>query len=1412
MKERSGSVDSVIVFARDSDFFDDVRLHVGSDVSTILVTVGDVFSVISPYHIQVNPCDSEDITHLFLYFKEKKLLISHILYLWDCHIDEGVGNLGSHIECLFHLSKAITLHAIYENLRFIYLHYPDQGNVSTYHSMAGGFIRTLNCEEFRIYYEIVGIDKGDIYNQTNLLLAELNSKTQNNPNQIVYRNGIRLERITEICSDELKNIEINALPPLRQAGIYLIVGGLNQTASILAEYLSTTYLATVILLDFPATNSEIDKKVSAISSLGGKCQYYSIDLANQEASKRVFDKIKQDNSDFDGVVYIDDFTSNDMPLEFRKEKHWQSLVNSKVNSLANLDLLTSDEKLDFLMIFSISSLLTEKQEQLENAVTNGCLDGYIEYRNDLTRTGQRSGFSLFINWSLDHEVNTQSGTDTFYGHTLRINDVIKVFEKNLILLEHLENANIMKPLHLEIDDSRNIHNMVNNQITQGINNMTYETDKQRFPKKEEVLKLKALTDDFIKELLSEHIGVIEEDINTKESFEVYGINSIMIVTLNKAFESVFGSLSKTLFFEYNNIDELAKYFIDSHEDKLKQLVGFNEKIVATMSQGEVGSDESLNDESIIIKSNSTVHQKDSLSKFTKHEVSGDEITENSETRQYNNQDIAIIGIDGRYPDASNLNQFWELLKEGTDCITDVPESHFDCDDIFDADPNQNKIYSRRGGFLDDVDKFDAEFFNISPREAELTDPQERLFLEVAWGAVEDAGYTKKSLLDSTEREVGVFVGAFWQPYQSIGTEQTILGNPVAPSGYLYSIANRVSYYFNLSGPSLAIDTACSGSLSAIHIACQSILTGDCKVAIAGGVNLSLHSSKYLFLSQKRFLSTDGRCRSFGEGGDGYVPGEGVGAILLKPMDEALKDRDIIYGVIKGSSINHGGKTHGYTVPSPNAQAEVIKKAHEKSGINPRTVSYVEAHGTGTSLGDPIEISGLNKAYRNWTKDKQFCAIGSVKSNIGHLEAAAGIAGITKVLLQMKHKQLVPSIHSKQLNSNIDFENSSFKIQRELESWVQPNLIIEGVQDSYKRRAGISSFGAGGVNSHIIIEEHVDDIVSHDELNGMQNELTVIILSALNQERLNQIVNNLYEYLVYDTQTYNLKDIAYTLQVGRETMNARLGFIVNSIDELKGILQKLIQGNKTLKHVYRGDLSDGHDVFSNLKKDKGFIDLVDSWVKESQYVKLLDLWTKGFDIDWNILHDEKQGARRVSLPTYPFSRERHWIDTIGHQKSELPSKKLQSRANQTIDFSSSDGLHDDLLKDKCIVYLKNVIASSLHLPVEKLDVLKPLEYYGMDSIYGMQIVNTLRADFPDVDNTLLTQYRTIGALAELLFEQKRDMLMLLVGNEYYLPEKQTNSKKVTEKLPIHQIASDLSNGDINFKSAMSKLKQDSEEVL
>lgn len=509
---------------------------------------------------------------------------------------------------------------------------------------------------------------------------------------------------------------------------------------------------------------------------------------------------------------------------------------------------------------------------------------------------------------------------------------------------------------------------------------------------------------------------------------------------------------------------------------------------------------------------------------------------------YGPDDIAIIGLSGRYPLARDTAEFERNLRSKRDCITGFPEERWE-GHSFGYEVDQFYAF---GGFVEDIDKFDPLFFNMSPRQAETTDPQARLFLQAAWEACEDAGFemnrSEHHYASNGEHSVGVFAGVFWSHYEMFGADMAHQGVPMSFGSSPAAIANLVSYSLNLHGPSMAVDTMCSSSLTAIHLARESIRSGECHFALAGGVNLVTHPHKYMFLKQAQFLSSDGRCRSFGEGGDGYVPGEGVGAVLLTTVARAEREGYPIYGVIKGSAVNHVGRTSGSTVPDPIAQAEVIKEALTKSSVHPRTISYVEAHGTGTSLGDPIEIQGLNRAYSAWTSDKQYCAIGSSKSNIGHLEAAAGIAGLSKLLLQFKHGEIFPTIHSENVNPYIPFADTPFYLEREGRSWERPEVFMNGESKWYSRRAGLSSFGAFGSNAHLVLEEYIP--LASNSQHNMKDSPVIVPLSARNEERLHASVVRLLNHLTAARHT-----VPDDMREG-----IRTSFIFDAIQELSILLE------------------------------------------------------------------------------------------------------------------------------------------------------------------------------------------------------------------------------------------------------------------
>ena len=595
-------------------------------------------------------------------------------------------------------------------------------------------------------------------------------------------------------------------------------------------------------------------------------------------------------------------------------------------------------------------------------------------------------------------------------------------------------------------------------------------------------------------------------------------------------------------------------------------------------------------------------------------------------------DIAIVGVSGRYPGAHDLDEFWTVLADGRDCVTEIPAGRWDLAGFYDPDPARSGTsYSKWGGFLDQVDAFDPLFFSISPREAELMDPQERLFLETSHAALEDAGYTVAGLAKAGIRpeDTGVFAGVMWSGYELYGGDPARFGRGPLPSSSYWSVANRVSYFLNFQGPSMAVDTACSSSLTAIHLACESLRSGDCRIAVAGGVNVSVHPQKYLLLSQTRFASTDGRCRSFGAGGDGMVPGEGVGAVVLRPLADAERDGDHIHAVIKGTAVNHGGRAARYTAPTTAGQAAVIRKALRRSGVDAATIGYVEAHGTGTALGDPIEVAGLAEALGESPRPAGSVPIGSLKSNIGHLEAASGVAGLTKLLLQLRHGRIAPTLHSDPANPHIDFAATPFRLPREAEDWPLPAPRHDA--RPAPRRAALSSFGAGGSNAHLILEEYTDPRAAVPS-DGEE----IVVLSAKEPQRLREYAERLAGFSRQPGAA--LPDLAYTLQAGREPQRERLALVVRDLDELGLKLAAWLAGTGT-DRVYAGTAGSGADRLREAEaEDQAYVQAL---AEAGKYHRIASLWAAGSEIDWERI-SPRDGRRRISMPTYPFARERYWL--------------------------------------------------------------------------------------------------------------------------------------------------------------------------
>jgi acyl transferase domain-containing protein/acyl carrier protein len=509
--------------------------------------------------------------------------------------------------------------------------------------------------------------------------------------------------------------------------------------------------------------------------------------------------------------------------------------------------------------------------------------------------------------------------------------------------------------------------------------------------------------------------------------------------------------------------------------------------------------------------------------------------------------IAIVGMGCRFPGGvTDSESYWRLLCNGVDAVTEIPEDRWDVDAYYDPDPNTpGKMYTRYGSFLEEVDKFDPVFFGISPREAENIDPQQRLLLEVSWEALEHAGIAPERLKGS---QTGIFIGSCFDDYSRFSIHS---GDPSRIDAYnslgsARSIAaGRLSYLLDLQGPSIQLDTACSSSVLTVHLACQSLRSRECHLALAGGVNLMLSPEVMVGLCQLKALSMDGHCKTFDATADGYVRGEGCGVVVLKRLSDAIADGDNILALIRGSAVNHDGRSNGLTAPNGLAQEALLCQALSNAKVNPSQIQYVEAHGTGTSLGDPIEVLALGKVLGKGRSSQEPLFIGSVKTNIGHLEGAAGIASLIKVVLALQHQQIPPHLHLKKPNSYIPWEKLPIVVPHELTPWTAK---------AGPRLAGVSSFGMSGTNVHLVVEETpiLDTEQFNQQLPVSDRSTHLLTLSATHEDALRDLVRKYLEFL-NNHPTVSIADICWTANTGRSHFEHRLAILTPSVTKLQDYL-------------------------------------------------------------------------------------------------------------------------------------------------------------------------------------------------------------------------------------------------------------------
>ncbi len=1231
----------VLLFDSDESRQALLRDSLNSDV--VLVTPGEVFEKISGQHYRFCPTDGIGYRQLFTALAQEKQIPEYVLHFWSQEDDKKQGLTLNSFYSLFHLSQALAEQKPARDIRILYLYKEDDNAFSPQYAAMGGFVKTLRAEHPKLICKTVGMT--DFSYLPDIVSAELQS---DDGVEVIYYENKR----AVLCLKECESVPKSGSDlVLKDKGVYLLTGGAGGLGLIFASYLAEQVKARLVLVGRSELNEQQSAQILKLEEAGGEIIYIQADISSPGDVKRLVAETRSRFRHINGIIHAAGLIRDAYILK-KTPDDIAAVVAPKVFGTRYLDEALKDEPLDFFVLFSSLAGVMGNAGQCDYAYANCFMDRFAEFREKLRIRGQRSGKTLSIAWPLWQEGGMQvdAHTEKFLlksmgMRVLKSSDGCEAFVKSL--------CSDYTQFMVTYGNQRQIRRVLNRYSFPDKNPTSV-----KYAESATTVQTEGLEKRVVAELLgiaSEILKVRASEIDSNENLGEYGFDSINFTEFaNRLNEKFRLELTPALFFEYPSIRSFSQYLCETfsaHFSEYCQTVGWVKPTVP--DDREDDSEERQ------------VGFTHPTTRF-QPQISGDHIPDNRPADL-----IAIIGMSAIMPQSENTEQFWNHLEAADDLISEVPEERWDWKAVFgDPEKEAGKTRAKWGGFIADAASFDNRFFNISPREAELMDPQQRLFLQTVWKTIEDAGY-KPSDLSGTS--TGLFVGVASDDYlELLNRQPPDIIEPYFSTGVSHAVlANRISYLLNLHGPSEPIDTACSGALIAIHRAVEAIHSGSCTMAIAGGVHLMLTPTLTIAFDKAGMLSKDGRCKTFDSSANGYVRGEGVGAVFLKPLHQAEKDGDHIYAVIRGTAENHGGRASSLTAPNPKAQADLLIRAYTQAGIEPDTVSYIETHGTGTALGDPVEINGLKNAFAELYKkqgkplpDKPHCGLGAVKTNIGHLESAAGIAGVIKVLLAMKHRRLPGMVHFKSLNPYIQLTGSPFYIVTESQDWI-PLKDQQG--QPIPRRAGVSSFGFGGANAHIILEERVRGTGS--EVRG--KDLTphtphLIPLSAKTEDRLRVCAEELAAFIEKEAESEEvaLRDIAYTLQIGREAMEKRLAFVVSDLEDAQNKLMRYLNGEP--EELCRGNIRDkkAESLLFDGEAGQEFLRII---IEKKEFGKIAQLWVSGLDIDWKLLYLHNSIPRRVSLPTYPFAETRHWIPVSERKASQTPVSPLAYY--RTIDMRS-----------------------------------------------------------------------------------------------------------------------------------------------
>lgn len=1130
------------------------------------VKLGSGFQRQGPDCFQLNPARSEDYEALFACLKAEGVELTDIVHLWHgSHLSPNSASwqesdtwMQASTYSLIFLSQV--LRQFYSD-NFLYLWLVTENGFATgegealqgpHQVMGATLAQVLAQENPYIYTKVIDLDglKEGAASQALLLQQEM-ERQPSGDSPLALRQGRRLGRCLQ---------KINPQPPLApspglQAGeTWLITGGTSAVAGELALGMARQVPLNLVLTGrqplperaaWPQVSSaELRRRLDLIlelERLGANVLYCAVDVSDLAGMEQLLAEVAQRFGDLHGIIQgAGSQDTQNFQLHQKTAASVAAVLAPKVRGTIILDRLTRHQPLGYFIL--LSSATASKGEWASHlgdyAAANAFLDSFAAYRHCQGAPGR----TLALNYSLWRERGmTQIGGPSL----LRAAQArgLTPLDPPLAVKAFQQALTVATPPVLHLLDWQPVR-----EAAAALH--PAQSDSGGDKPKPNLRRL-------LREILREHLAIAPEQIEGHRTFEELGLESLSgIEVMKQLAETLSQPLSPTLLFQYSTPNDLADYLEQKYRPS-----------PATVTPPPAVSP--LQDLSVGV--GQPPPGQPAAAGTATGPATGPQAS-----------DIAIIGLDCLVPGAENWQQFWQLLREGRSAIGEIPQHRWSRADYFDPQAQTaHTSYCQYGGFVEGVYDFEPMFFGLSPREASAMDPQQRLFLEVAWRALQQAGYGGRA----RPEKVGVFVGCGLNSYAEHFTNyqyyevlrrhfqesewfktlpaaarrqlaatlhQVLQPSEILPEtaagNELNEIAARVSHCLDLTGPSLAVSTACSSSLVALHYACEQLRSGQIEMAIAGGVSLNLSQTAFTFLSRVQALSPTGTCHPFDSRANGLVLGEGAGAVILKPLPQALADGDCIRAVIKGSAVNNDGHTQGITAPNPRGQAAAIRQAYQQWGITPESVSYVESHGTGTLLGDPIEVEGLTQAFRSWTERRGFCGLGSVKSSIGHLLSASGIISLLKVVLSMEQGQIPPTLGFQEANPHINFADTPFYVVAgEGQAWTT---------DGSPLRAGVNGFGFGGTNCHVILEQAPRlPAPAGEEREGESPYL--LMLNARTLPSLKQIARQLQDWLGQQPEL-RVRDIAFTLSKSQRELAYKAVGVVSNRQELLTALAAIEQ--------------------------------------------------------------------------------------------------------------------------------------------------------------------------------------------------------------------------------------------------------------